>query len=191
MPKKPRALQEVDPAVLFEQAIALLQTGQPDQALVLVERGLDLAPPASSNTLVGLNLIGEIHVELGDIDTARGSFLRAVELDPEGAKPESEGGGAEKFLWLAQLSEEGGKDSVKWFERGVASLRRSIEVLQETKNSKDAEELEEKKKKLANALCGVIEIYMTDLSYVLLQLCYFCILMKVDGRKTLRVDANP
>ncbi|WEW60697.1 hypothetical protein PRK78_006184 [Emydomyces testavorans] len=154
-----------DPSVLFEQAIVLLQTGQPAEALVLVERGLRAAPTASPNTLIGLNLIGEIYVELGDIDSAREHFMRAVTLDPEGVKPESQGGGAEKFLWLAQLSEEGGKDSVRWFERGVGVLRRSIQALEENECIEQAEELEEQKRKLANALCGVIEIYMTDLSW--------------------------
>ncbi|EER23466.1 hypothetical protein D8B26_001577 [Coccidioides posadasii str. Silveira] len=154
-----------DPSVLYEQAIALLQTGQPDEAVVLVERGLRIAPPASPNTLIGLNLAGEIYVELGDIDAAREHFLRAVTLDPEGLIPESRGGGAEKFLWLAQLSEDGGKDSVRWFERGVMVLRKNIQALEENMSIEQADGLEEQKKKMANALCGVIEIYMTDLSW--------------------------
>ncbi|EAS36286.3 TPR domain-containing protein [Coccidioides immitis RS] len=154
-----------DPSVLYEQALALLQTGQPDEALVLVERGLRIAPPASPNTLIGLNLAGEIYVELGDIDAAREHFLRAVTLDPEGLIPESQGGGAEKFLWLAQLSEDGGKDSVRWFERGVTVLRKNIQALEENMSIEQADGLEEQKKKMANALCGVIEIYMTDLSW--------------------------
>ncbi|KAI1966694.1 hypothetical protein LOZ58_000182 [Ophidiomyces ophidiicola] len=154
-----------DPSILFEQAIALLQIGQPDEALLLVERGLEIAPPASPNNLIGLNLVGEVYVELGDIDAARKHFLEAVELDPEGTKPEYQGGGAEKFLWLAQLSEEGGKDSVHWFERGVSVLRHNIQTLEENGKSASSENLEEQKRKLANALCGVIEIYMTDLSW--------------------------
>ncbi|EEP80525.1 hypothetical protein UREG_05367 [Uncinocarpus reesii 1704] len=154
-----------DPSTLYEQAIALLQTGQPEEALALVERGLSIAPPASSNTLIGLNLAGELYVQLGDIDTAREHFLRAVTLDADGVKPESQGGGAEKFLWLAQLSEEGGHDSVRWFERGVGVLRQNIQALEASNSEGVAEELQEKKQKLANALCGVIEIYMTDLSW--------------------------
>ncbi|KAL1958616.1 hypothetical protein VTO42DRAFT_4213 [Malbranchea cinnamomea] len=159
-----RELKE-DPMVLYEQATALLQTGQPDAALELVERALKLSSENSPNALIGLNLSGEVHVELGNIPEARQYFTRAVQLDPEGTIPDSQGGGPEKFLWLAQLSEEGGKDSVAWFERGVAALRRIIQSLEESGAQQNAEALEERKAQMAQALCSVVEIYMTDLSW--------------------------
>ncbi|KAL4920223.1 hypothetical protein BDW62DRAFT_209088 [Aspergillus aurantiobrunneus] len=105
-----------DPTKLLEQATLLLQTGQPDVALSLAQQALESAPANSPAQLSGLNAVAEIYVELGEIDLARKYFLQAVELDPTGSIPESEGGGAEKFLWLAQLSELGGKDSVQWWE---------------------------------------------------------------------------
>ncbi|KAB8276785.1 hypothetical protein BDV30DRAFT_224116 [Aspergillus minisclerotigenes] len=105
-----------DPSKLLEQATTLLQTGQPDVALPVAQRALDLTPVNSPAQLSALNIVAEIYVELGEIDVARQHFMRAVELDPTGAIPESHGGGAEKFLWLAQLSELGGKDSVQWWE---------------------------------------------------------------------------
>lgn len=88
---------------------------------------------------------------------------------------ERDGGGAEKFLWMAQLCEEGGEDSVRWFERGAAVLRREIAREEEEEGGGggrgdagriggNAEVVEEKKKKLAGVLCGIIEVYMTDLS---------------------------
>ncbi|KAF3481461.1 uncharacterized protein GIQ15_04220 [Arthroderma uncinatum] len=154
-----------DPQVLFERATILLQTGQPDEALPLVERALNNISSDSPKYLIGLNLIGEIYVELGEVDLAREKFLRAVELDPEGEIDETIDGAAEKFLWLAQLSEEGGKDSVRWFERGVGALKRNLQSL-EGKSDETAEEIREGfKKRLAHALCGVVEIYMTDLSW--------------------------
>lgn len=159
--KMSRSKAEEDPSTLLDQATILLQTGQPDAGLSLVERALETAPAGTPVALQALNLVAEIYVELGEIETAREHFMRAVVLDPEGEIPESEGGGAEKFLWLAQLSEEGGADSVRWFERGVTVLRREIQSLEQ---SGSAEDTAEKKKKLANALCGVVEIYMTDLS---------------------------
>jgi hypothetical protein len=67
-------------------------------------------------------------------------------------------------LWLAQLSEEGGADSVRWFEKGIAVLRRDIQSLEQCGSVDDAAIAKEQKQKLANALCGVVEIYMTDLS---------------------------
>ncbi|EER39867.1 TPR domain-containing protein [Histoplasma capsulatum var. duboisii H88] len=154
-----------DPAIFFDQATIFLQTGQPEAALPLAQRGLDIASAGSPAVLTGLNLIGEIYVELGEINAARQQFMQAVALDPNGEIPESEGGGAEKFLWLAQLSETGGKDSVSWFEKGVASLRRNIQSLEQNRKLDDGLAAQEQKKKLAHALCGVVEIYMTDLSW--------------------------
>lgn len=153
-----------DPTKLLEQATILLQAGQTDAALSVAEQALESAPDNSPIHLFAENTVAEIYVELGEIDVATEHFLRAVELDPEGTIPESQGGGAEKFLWLAQLSEEGGADSVKWFEKGVSSLRHVIQQLEGTNDPESKSVLEEKKRKMANALCGVSEIYMTDLS---------------------------
>jgi tetratricopeptide (TPR) repeat protein len=153
-----------DPMKLLEQATILLQTGQADAALSIAQQALEIAPSNSPAQLSSLNTIAEIYVELGEIDLARKHFLQAVELDPTGSIPESEGGGAEKFLWLAQLSELGGKDSVQWFEKGVGALRSVIQQLEANNGPAQTLELEEKKRKMANALCGVAEIYMTDLS---------------------------
>ena len=123
--------------------------------------------------LPALNLLGEIHVELGEIDAARDFFLKAADIDENGETDESFGGGAEKFLWLAQLCEEGGKESVGWFEKGASVLRTQIQTSldsSKTASKKFGEQalkilLEEKRKKLAMALCGIVEVYMTDLSW--------------------------
>lgn len=158
------------PASLLDKATTLLHTSQPDQALGLAQRALALLQPSSKQTqsaLPALNLIAEIYVELGDVDAAREYFLRAVDLDPEGEVPEAVGGGAEKFLWLAQLCEDGGAASVQWFEKGAAVLKRQISALEAATTGPDAELVaQDKRRKLANALCGVVEVYMTDLSYV-------------------------
>lgn len=94
-------------------------------------------------------------------------FFQAVAIDKEGLVGENVGGGPEKFLWLAQLSEEGREDSVRWFEKGASSLRTQIqELLDRESLDKEAEvTLEEKRRKLALALCSVVEVYMTDLSW--------------------------
>lgn len=141
--------------------------------------------------LAAVNLLGQISVEKGDVGSAVAFFERAVRLDPEGTVPESGGGGAEKFLWLAQLSEVGGRDSVGWFEKGVQVLRREIGNAgsdgggEEMVGARDGMEMsadsatngagssskgegqgvQEKRKKLAAALCGIVEVYMTDLSW--------------------------
>ncbi len=98
-------------------------------------------------------------------------------LDPNDAI-----GDADKFLWLAQLSEHGGRDSVEWFSRGATVLRREIadtaakaaqgeRDLKEGRRWPSRSQLQAqedgKRKKLAGALCGIIEVYMTDLSWEL------------------------
>jgi tetratricopeptide (TPR) repeat protein len=158
--KKPKT----SPEMLLVQAATLLQTSQPDEALVAAKRALNLLQPTSEPTLAALpalNLLGEINVELGDPDSAREAFLAAIALDTEGAHD-----GAEKFLWLAQLNEEGGAESVRWFEKGVEVLKREMGELEgKTVKVEIADALDEKKQKIANALCGMAEVYMTDLSW--------------------------
>ncbi|KAF2691339.1 TPR domain-containing protein [Lentithecium fluviatile CBS 122367] len=160
-PKKPKA----SPEALLIQAATLLQTSQPEDALVAAKRALNLLQPTSEPTLAALpalNLIGEINVELGEPEAAREAFQAAITLDEDG-----EHDGAEKFLWLAQLNEEGGAESVRWFEKGVEVLKQELSTLDGkiVKNTEAQEALEEKKQKVANALCGIAEVYMTDLSW--------------------------
>lgn len=171
--KMKKAKPTETPEQLYEQAISCLERSEPEDALNCAQRLLALVQPSDTPTptsLPALNLLGEINIELGDVDAARRYFMLAVTADPDGAIPEALGGGSEKFLWLAQLSEEGGADSVKWFEKGVGVLKREISDL-ESSGKEDDEDveagLEEKRRKVANALCGVVEVYMTDLSYVL------------------------
>lgn len=164
------------PSSLLRQASILLQTGQPDIALQQVNQVFGLVPENSALSLPAINMLGEILVEIGDVENARAAFLKAVEIDPEGDQDlnfdsEDIGGAAEKFLWLAQLCEEGGKRSVCWYENGMRVLRRRIKLLEDKKQAtvgrsrQEIEELlEEQRAKLSNALCGVAEIYMTDLS---------------------------
>ena len=158
---------EVIPEVLLAEATALLQISQPQEALPIAHRALSILQPSSVPILAALpaiNLLGEINVELGDIATARAHFLSAVSLDEEGLIPEAAGGGAEKFLWLAQICEEGGVESVAWFEKGIKILRRQLGHFQSQGEKGHSQEILENKQKLANALCGMVEVYMTDLS---------------------------
>lgn len=164
-PSKPSAPPE-SPSVLLAQATATLQQGDIVGAVKPAKRALSLLDSQSEGALPALNLLGEIHVELGDIDAARKYFLQAAAIDEDGTISEDLGGGAEKFLWLAQLSEEGGQDSVVWFEKGAVSLRIQIQqLLDKKKLDKAGEALLEKTRKLTGALCAVIEVYMTDLSW--------------------------
>ncbi|KAL9090691.1 MAG: hypothetical protein Q9165_005179 [Trypethelium subeluteriae] len=161
--------RQQDPAELYAQALSLLQTGQPAEALSIAQKLLKVVTPTPTFTLASLpalSLLGEISIEVGDAEQSRTYFTEAAKLDPEGQIKEDEGGGAEKFLWLAQLCEEGGKQSVKWFEKGASVLRQDVAELEDAATDETAQMiLEEKKRRLANVLCGVTEVYMTDLSW--------------------------
>ena len=157
---------------LYAAALTLVEQSQPDEALKKAQKLWQQVQNGDvSETLPALNLLGEICIELGNGDAAKGYFEQAVGLDPHGNVPEAMGGGAEKFLWLAQLCEEGGKQSVKWFERGAKALQVEIANLEGGKGLAGVDEETllitrmEKKQKLANALCGIVEVYMTDLSW--------------------------
>ena len=183
LPPKPKPYP-ASPATLLANATSHLQTGEPELALPLAKRALaTLSSSPTTSTLPALSLVATIHIELGNANSATKCFLQAVELDPEGLIPEDEGGGPEKFLWLAQLCEEGGEESVRWFERGIEVLRRELGTLEQARNNMpartqrkpsnhDRRELEaldalvdEKQRKVGNALCGIVEVYMTDLSW--------------------------
>ncbi|OTA52814.1 TPR-like protein [Hypoxylon sp. EC38] len=157
----------VSPQVLVKAAEFQVQEGNVQDALTLAQKALEQSFAGSDDELSALNLLGQISLELGDFEKARAYFLRAVAVDEDGTKDEAVGGGPEKFLCLAQLSEEGGNDSVTWFERGAAALKKQISALEEARRRSDEQEilLEELKKKLAMTLCSVAEVYMTDLSW--------------------------
>ena len=159
------------PEQLYAAAIELVEQSQPNEALKKAQKlWLAVQNRSATEALPALNLLGEICVELGEVEAAKGYFEQAAVLDPEGALERPLGGGAEKFLWLAQLNEEGGKQSVAWFEKGANALQREITSLESGQAvGLDEESLllvrVEKKRKLANALCGIVEVYMTDLSW--------------------------
>ena len=180
--KKDKKL-EVKPEAILAQAEIALGEGRPDDAKPLVKTALKIIRrqnDLSKLELPAVNLLATIALESGDPDEARTQFLRAVALDPQGDIQDEQGGGAEKFLWMAQLSEEGGYDSVTWFQKGAEVLRKRIqaagyplatfEEVNAVSKSDMQQEVNDSVKislsKLASALCGIIEIYMTDLSYV-------------------------
>jgi tetratricopeptide (TPR) repeat protein len=160
------------PKELLAQAVVYLQQSDLEEALELANSALKqlkdsiVADEDVVDCLLALNLLGEINVELGELETAREYFKQAVEIDEDGDIPEEQGGGSDKFLWLAQLSEEGGKDSINWYEKAVEILRTRLDDLIDDASAKNhAAEIEMKKDKLSNTLCAMTEVYMTDLSW--------------------------
>ncbi|KXT17875.1 hypothetical protein AC579_5943 [Pseudocercospora musae] len=169
--KSQMSASKQSPEQLYASALDLVEQSQPEAALKVAKQLWSQVQDCGvSEKLPAVNLLGEISIELGAVESARDYFEQAVQLDPEGKVPEALGGGAEKFLWLAQLNDEGGKQSVDWFEKGAKALQHEIAALESGQVSGLSEEellimRVEKKRKLANALCGIVEVYMTDLSW--------------------------
>lgn len=168
---KKMASSNESPEQLYAAALGFLEQQRPEEALQQAQKLYQVVQNRSiTEALPALNLLGEISVELGAVDEARVYFEEAVKLDPLGTVGGALADGAEKFLWLAQLAEEGGKQSVMWFEKGAQALMNEIAAL-ESGQAIDLDEEAllllrvEKKRKLANALCGIVEVYMTDLSW--------------------------
>ena len=170
---------------LLAEATTLLDQSQPEAALPLatealrrlqqerkqatsdtqsIDECLQLAAQGKATLPTTFALNAETHLALGDIDSARQCFEAAAQLDPDGALVS-----ADPWLWLAQLCEEGGQKSIEYFEKGCEVLRNEIEVLRDSlKQNGDDEGLaviDERGSKLADALCGMAEVYMTDLSW--------------------------
>ncbi|KOS20589.1 UPF0661 TPR repeat-containing protein [Escovopsis weberi] len=165
---------------LLADADTQYEVGNLDEAIALAGRALEATGPGGDFELRALNSLGIYSLEAGDAEDARGFFTRAVALDEQGLVDERVGGGPDKFLFLAQLSEEGGQDSVSWFERGAAALRAQILALSgeskgDDKNSSGGggssssssagEALAHAQTRLGGVLCAVAEVYMTDLSW--------------------------
>ncbi|KAI9819744.1 MAG: hypothetical protein M1826_001097 [Phylliscum demangeonii] len=168
-PTRTRPIQAETADLLLAQARTLLQRSEPNEAHRIASRALALLEPDQASSIPALHLLGEANVELGDLDAARDFFLRAVRIDPDGRLPAELGVGAETFLWMAQLCEDGGTASVRWYEKGAKALQDDIARLEEERSTASAERgvpgADAKRCQLAQALCGAAEVYMTDLSW--------------------------
>ncbi|PHH78833.1 hypothetical protein CDD82_2812 [Ophiocordyceps australis] len=166
-PSRSTGIKPRSPGSLLVDAETQLQVGAVDEAIALTTQALESTGSGGDHELRALNLLGILHVEAGEIDEARHFLERAVKMDEDGMLHERIGGGPEKFLLLAQLSPEGGQDSVRWYERGAATLRRQLQALGDATNATRAQQasIDEKQTRLGGVLCAVAEVYMTDLSW--------------------------
>ena len=166
-PSRSEKKKSQSPATLLSDADTQFEVGNLDAAIALASKALEETGSGGDFELRALNSLGTLLVELGEIEQGRSYFERAVKLDEDGMTDEKVGGGPEKFLFLAQLSEEGGQESVSWFERGASTLRKQIQNLTDLPSRTPEQQtlLEEKQSKLGGVLCAVAEVYMTDLSW--------------------------
>ncbi|OAQ96029.1 hypothetical protein LLEC1_01542 [Akanthomyces lecanii] len=166
-PSRPEKKDKSDPAALLDDAETLFEVGNIEEAIGLADKALTTTGEGGDFELRAVNLLALLHIEDGEVEEARSFFERAANIDKDGEMEEKVGGGPEKFLFLAELSEEGGQDTVKWFDRGAAALRKQIQTLDAISNKTPEQKAayEEKQKKLGGVLCAVAEVYMTDLSW--------------------------
>jgi tetratricopeptide (TPR) repeat protein len=154
------------PEELYSKASELFYRLQVEKSLAVAREALDRFEEAYPNdsraTYPSLLLLGQIYLALGEVDLSREKYLKATEIDPEGRET-----GAEPFLWSAQLSEEGGEDSIRWLEKACGILRRELKGLEAKHGIEEGEdEIIKTSRQLGEALCSMTEVYMTDLSYV-------------------------
>ena len=163
---------------LLEEASTHLEHSQPEQALPLIQEAIsrlegDKAAYADIDTLLqtaaqekatfptALVLGADIYLALGDIEKARSLYELAVKIDPDGALVS-----AEPYLQLAQICEEGGQTSVDYFDKAIEVMKNEIEVLDEQMTIEGTQEIvDSRRSRVADALCGMTEVYMTDLSW--------------------------
>jgi tetratricopeptide (TPR) repeat protein len=153
------------PEQMYLKSSELFYEARVDEALPIAQKALllfqKLYPDDPRAPYPALLLLGQIHLARAEVDLSREHYLKATEVDPEGQKT-----GAAPFLWSAQLCEEGGEESIRWFEKACAILRRELEDLQAKIGHDEAEdEIIETARQLGETLCSMTEVYMTDLSY--------------------------
>lgn len=162
---------------LLEEAASHLEHSQPEKAQPLVQEALRRLESDSANSDIeillqnaaqekatfpaALVLRGDVSLALGDADTARKQYELAVKIDSNGALVS-----AEPYLQLAQLCEEGGRKSIYYFDKAIEVMKNEIEVLDEQMEVEGTQEIVDSRRgRVADALCGMAEVYMTDLSW--------------------------
>jgi len=112
---------------LLEQANQCLEAFPPQtgQARELLERALEAEP----ESFEALDTLGVLLSEEGEAEKAREVLLRSAKLRPEA--------GAEKFLYLAQLS--AGAEALGHFTRGASILKAEFEALKVAAEAAGAE----------------------------------------------------
>ncbi|KAJ3483704.1 hypothetical protein NLG97_g7246 [Lecanicillium saksenae] len=122
-PSRPEKKDKSDAGSLLDDAETLFEVGNIEEAIGIADKALETTGAGGDFELRAVNLLALLHIEDGDVEEARSFFERAASIDKDGDIDEKVGGGPEKFLFLAELSEEGGQDTVKWFDR-AGGIRR-------------------------------------------------------------------
>ncbi|XP_053343459.1 uncharacterized protein si:dkey-12j5.1 [Clarias gariepinus] len=122
-------------------------------AKVFCQRALDIEP----TNLSVLDMLGNICAELGDVDSAKQIFLKAVELSREE--------GHSKYMYLGQIHT--GAEAVQYFSKGIEIMLKVIDGQVQEVSSMGAAALPSESpvsaKDVSVAFCSIAEIFFTDL----------------------------
>ncbi|MFT7816271.1 putative assembly chaperone of rpl4 [Arapaima gigas] len=144
---------------LLEKTEECLDNFNYEMAQMFCQRALDIEP----TNLKILDMLGNICAELGDVDKARGMFLKAVELSPED--------GHSKYMYLGQMHT--GTEAIQYFSKGIEVMLRKLEEQSHTVALVGAmaaaspdpvdHDPEVTPKDVCVAFCSLAEIFFTDL----------------------------
>jgi len=134
-PKK----QKYDATDLLTKVDELVENFNYQLALQFSEKALTLEP---QNTKV-LETMGNIYAELGNVDTAKEHYMKAVALEPKE--------GHVKYLYLGQLSQ--GPEALKFYHQAIDIMKATVT---------EDESSGVGNRDISNVYCSIAELYMTD-----------------------------
>jgi len=134
-PKK----QKYDATDLLTKVDELVENFNYQLALQFSEKALSLEP---QNTKV-LETMGNIYAELGNADTAKEHYMKAVALEPKQ--------GHVKYLYLGQLSQ--GSEALKFYHQAIDIMKATVT---------EDESSGVGNRDISNVYCSIAELYMTD-----------------------------
>ena len=141
---------------ILQQSRTALEEGEFQLAHDLASKACSLLPTDSTNT-TPIELLGEISIELENLEPALQCFAEAIRrrenVDPHSFELGEEG----KFLWMGQLDE--GDQAEKWYLKGVDVL---LHLLEKTTEDDQRKRIGDK---LCSTYCSLIELFLTDLWY--------------------------
>jgi len=124
---------------LLTKVEELVENFNYDLALQFSEKALSLEP---RNTCV-LETMGNIYAELGNAESAKQHYMKAVALEPKD--------GHVKYLYLGQLSE--GVEAVKFYNEAIDIMKGTVT---------EDESSGVGNRDISNVYCSLAELFMTD-----------------------------
>ncbi|GAB6028826.1 hypothetical protein CHUAL_004634 [Chamberlinius hualienensis] len=142
---------------LLLQADAHIDTFEYETALGFCQRALELNP----NHGKALETYSNVLLEVGNFKKAKECLQKAVAISPDL--------GHAKYFSLSQL--ENGFESLNLYKKGIEILKKELEIFENLESTSEAENNSavtfknkpQLKRKLSNAYCSIVELFMTDL----------------------------